>query len=367
MKFFDTYTSNSLGAAGNQHYFVNEDPTIEMTSRVFYKVYAGGSHNYSFLFSNIVDSTYAEGQISHMNLVCDEWEMISAAVAVVSTCDMEIMPNIDELTPITFGGKRGKTVAPGEFFSSDAVLINAEKGHYVCLEMTFKGRMIPYHEESLLPIFRYIDGEWIHCRKTPLAAMVGCDREVDVRIGFIGDSITQGIGTPKNSYEHYAAVIAEILGERYSYWDIGLGYGRGHDAASDGAWLFKAKQLDVMTVCFGVNDIYRGFNADQIIDSLEKILTKLQTAGVRVIIQTIPPYDYPPHLRPIWEKVNNHIISSMADRADGFFDVVPVLAKSEDEPHMARFGGHPNSEGNRLWGEALANEVRRVAESVIEK
>jgi len=194
-----------------------------------------------------------------------------------------------------------------------------------------------------------------------VATMVGCDRPVELRIGFIGDSITQGIGTPKNSYEHYAAVIADILGERYSYWDIGLGYGRGHDAASDGAWLFKAKQVDVMTVCFGVNDIYRGFDADQIIKSLETVMTKLHEAGVSVIMQTIPPYDYPPHLRAIWEKVNGHIISFMAERADGFFDVVPVLSKSADEPHMAKFGGHPNSEGNRLWGEALANEVERVA------
>jgi lysophospholipase L1-like esterase len=196
----------------------------------------------------------------------------------------------------------------------------------------------------------------------PLATMIGCDRPVKKRIGFIGDSITQGIGTPKNSYEHYADVIAHTLGDSYSYWDIGIGYGRANDAATDGAWLFKAKQLGIVTVCFGVNDIFRQFNADQIIASLERIMEKLHAAGVKVLIQTVPPYDYAGAMIEKWNKVNDHIRSSMADRADGFFDVVPVLQKSEDEPHLAGYGGHPNSIGNRLWGEALAPAVAELAE-----
>ena len=224
--------------------------------------------------------------------------------------------------------------------------------------------MIPYHEESLLPIFTLENGVWSHCRKMPIATLVGCDRPVKARIGFIGDSITQGIGTPKNSYEHYAAVIAEKLGNEYSYWDIGIGYGRGNDAATDGAWLFKAKQLDVITVCFGVNDIFRDFTAEQIIKSLETIMAKLRSAGVKVLIQTVPPYDYAGAMIEKWTRVNDHIRSSMAERADGYFDVVPVLRKSESEPHMAKFGGHPNSEGNRRWGESLFVEVEKLAKSI---
>ena len=361
MRYFEKYTSNTLASAENQHFFLNEDPDKENTARVFYKVFAKGSYGYSFLFSNIIDSTYHNGSVSHMNLVCDEWEILSAAVAIVDGCDCQTMPRIDNFRPITFGGKASKTVNPGEFFSSDEIKLDAEKGQFLCLELSFKGRMIPYHEESIIPIFTLENGEWKYCRKMPLACMVGVDRQVRKRIGFIGDSITQGIGTPNNSYKHYAAVVADILGEENSYWDIGIGYARGNDAATDGAWLFKAKQLDIITVCFGVNDINMGFTADQLIANLEKILAFLHKAGVKVIMQTVPPYNYSPERRAVWEKVNGHILNEMSKYADGVFDVVPILGKGDDEPHMAKFGGHPNSEGNRLWGIALAEEVRRVA------
>lgn len=362
MKYFDKYASNTTASAENQFYFINEDPDKEMTGRVFYKIFAGGKYNYSFLFSNIIDSTYSDGVLSHMNLICDEWEIVRAAVALADECGTEKMAEVGELIPLTFNGSRSKTVAPGEFFSSDAVVIDAKKGQYICLEITFKGRMIPYHEESLLPIFRLEDGEWRLCKKSPLASMVGCDRPIKKRIGFIGDSITQGIGTPVNSYEHYAAVIADTLGEDYSYWDIGIGYARGNDAATDGAWLFKAKQLDVITVCFGVNDIYRDFTAEQIIKNLETIMAKLRAAGVKVIMQTVPPYNYLDRRFDVWKAVNEHITSSMAERADGFFDVVPILARSESEPNMTKYGDHPNSVGNGLWGKALAPVVKAVAE-----
>lgn len=362
MKYFDKYTSNTLAAAANQHFFINEDADKEYTSRVFYKVFSGGKYNYSFLFSNIIDSTFSDGSVSHMNLVCDEWEIVSAAAAIVDECDDKTMPEIDGFVSLTFGGSKGKTVAPGEFFSSDPVELSPKKGQFICLEITFKGRMIPYHEESIIPIFAYENGEWKYCRKMPLAGMIGCDRPVKKRIGFIGDSITQGIGTPRNSYKHYAAVVADLLGDEYSYWDIGIGYGRGNDAATDGAWLFKAKQLDVITVCFGVNDINRGFTADHIINSLETIMDKLHATGVKVIMQTVPPFDYSGERIEKWNRINEHILGSMAERAEGVFDVRNILSKSAEEPYMAKFGGHPNSEGNRLWGEELYKTVKKVVE-----
>ena len=272
------------------------------------------------------------------------------------------MPEINGFRPLLFGGSVSKTVNPGELFSSDPIELDLKKDQFLCLELTFKGRMIPYHEESIIPIFTYENGEWRYCRKMPLACMVGCDRPVKKRVGFIGDSITQGIGTPNNSYKHYAAVVADILGEDFSYWDLGIGYGRGNDAATDSMWLFKAKQLDVVTVCFGVNDICRGFTAEQIITNLEIIMDKLHNAGVKVIMQTIPPFNYSGARIETWNRVNDHILTSMSERAEGVFDVRTVLSGSDEEPYMAKFGGHPNSEGNGIWGRALADTVGRVIE-----
>lgn len=81
----------------------------------------------------------------------------------------------------------------------------------------------------------------------PVPSMVGCVRAVEKRIGFFWDSITQGIGSEKNSYGHWNAVLAEKLGEKNAYWNLGIGFARASDAATNGVWLQKAKQNDFVT------------------------------------------------------------------------------------------------------------------------
>ena len=53
--------------------------------------------------------------------------------------------------------------------------------------------------------------------------MVNKQKQLCREIFLLGDSITQGIGTEKNSYKHWNAVAPQMLGEKYSYWKI-----RGH-------------------------------------------------------------------------------------------------------------------------------------------
>ena len=172
------------------------------------------------------------------------------------------------------------------------------------------------------------------------------------RVGFIGDSITQGIGTPPNSYLGWNAQLTAVLPENIACWNLGLGYGRAADMASGGAWLYKALQNDVIFVCYGVNDLYQYGDADRLICHLDTIVRYLTEANKTVILQTIPPFDYPAHLVPLWERVNTHIRTVLADRVTGVFDVVPVLG-CENAPHMAKYGGHPDAEGCRAWASAL--------------
>ena len=52
MDFFKQYTSNTLAGSSNQSYFLS-DNTLQI-GRVFYKVFAGGRYNYSFLALEMV-------------------------------------------------------------------------------------------------------------------------------------------------------------------------------------------------------------------------------------------------------------------------------------------------------------------------
>jgi len=367
MDYFKTYVSNTLAGSGNQHVHCPEDPAAVYTGRVYFKVFAGGNFNYSLLFSNILDSTFADGNLSHANLICDQWELVSASLGVVRTCAADAATDPESSFPLTFAGKASKTVMPGEFFTSDPVSICAQKDEYLCLEISWRGRMIPYHEESILPCFVKKDGSWVPGKFFPFPGMIGCDRKVALRVGYIGDSITQGIGTDVNSYDHWNAVLSEKLGDACSYWNLGLGFARGHDAASDSAWLFKARQVDLITVCFGVNDISRITDFDLLCRDLTTIVQTLKAAGVTVVLQTIPPADFQDERADIWLRANDFIRTELSRKADYVFDVVPSLWLDAAHPEKSRIGNcHPRAEGCAAWANALYPVIKEAIEKRIQ-
>ena len=376
MKYFEKFVSNTYAGSSNQLYFTLPSGVVK-TGRVFYKISVGGEYNYSLLFSNIIDSTHSVGAVSHKNMICDEWHIHKARIGrckdipsgkpmselTMSDGDGQTDITVFDLRDISFDGEVEKRVAPGEFFSSDPVLMYFDKGDYLCLELSFSGGMIPYHEESLLPIYVMENGKWVYSKCMPLAGMVGCDRKVKARIGFWGDSITQGIGTALNSYKHWNAVLSEKLGDGFSYWNLGIGYGRANDGASLGAWYYKIKQNDIIVVCFGVNDIFRGFTEEGIKADLLKIVETLKKDGKTVILQAIPPYGYTDEKRPMWERINEFIKSELGEKADLVFDVSPFIGR-EDMPSEAKYGGHPNEEGCRIWAEALYSEIAPMLKKI---
>ena len=365
MNFFDNYTSNTIGGSSNQFIFGTDGKVF--TGRVFYKIRTGGKFPYSFLFSNIIDSTYADGSVTAKNHVCDSWEFVSAKLTTVSsnffdnyTIDTAtaLMDDMADFTDITFGGQKSKTVSPGEFFSSDEIVLDIKKGDYLCIEISVKGDEIPFHPESQLPIYLKTENGWEYNKKIPLPGMVGVKRKVSKRLAFFGDSITQGIGPGQNTYAHWSALIADNLPDTVACWNIGIGYGRANDAASCGAWMFKAKQNDYAVVCYGVNDINKGHTPEQIKKDFEIIIDKLHAAGIKVLLLTVPPYYYENGRLEIWQEVNDYIRTALAAKADAFFDIVPHLIDPESPYGASLYGGHPNAEGSKIWAEALLPTVK---------
>ncbi|MBQ7793657.1 MAG: hypothetical protein IJ366_03970 [Clostridia bacterium] len=119
MQYFNKYVSNTLAASSNQAVFLADDENRIYTSRAYYKIFAKGEYNYSFLFSNITDSTF--GVNSHRNFVCESWTLCGMRVGACKECDTEKMTEPEKLYTVTFDEKSEKTVMPGEFFASDAI------------------------------------------------------------------------------------------------------------------------------------------------------------------------------------------------------------------------------------------------------
>lgn len=361
--WFQTYTSNTLAGSGNQYVF--ESDGLAHTGRVWYRLTHGGSYPYSLLFSNVIDSTYSDGAVSRKNDLRAGWKLIGlrAAVSPVIANDREL-----DFQRLTFGGKNGVDVkAESGFFASDPAVFRAEAGEYLCVEVTYAGTILPNHEESIISCFLREGESWVPSKKMPFPSMIGCGRKADVRVAYLGDSITQGIGTDTDSYAHWNAVLSGLIeqnrgGRSFAYWNLGLGYGRAEDAASDGVWLEKAKKNDVVIVCYGVNDLYHTEGGAEIIKGyLKAVVSALKKAGLRVLLQTVPPFEYVGRMKTDWLEINRCILAGETG-ADAVFDNVPVLGGGPDAPEQAPFGGHPNAEGCRRWAEALYPAVRKLLE-----
>lgn len=357
--YFATYVSNSLAGCHNQHVFSLSEEE-KRTGRVFYRITVGGTYRYSLLFGDGLDMTYDLNGPFQANHTFGGWTIHSARVACCPSTHFSHPLNgntkraqVDEpFSSLTFHGQASKLVSAGEWFCSDPVELTLASGDYLCLEITCSGTHIPYQHESALPVYIKQGDSWVYSTQTPAAHMIGCDRPVTSRIGFIGDSITQGFGPAYNSYEHWNALLAAQLGDDCAYWNLGMGCARAADMATDGVWMRKALQNDTVFVCYGVNDIWRGQRtAEQLMRDLDTIVRRLKSAGKTVVLQTVPPFDYTEQRIGIWHTVNDYIRTDLAEIADFVFDDVPHLCG--DEPHLSRFGAHPDERGCRIWADEL--------------
>ena len=133
---------------------------------------------------------------------------------------------------------------------------------------------------------------------------------------------------------------------------------RAEDAAIDGAWMKKAKKNDVVFLCLGTNDVFHVADKERLITSLDKIVDKLNEVGVEVILITLPPFDQHGMFIDIWNSANEFIKTELSKKVKTVFDVVPVLCG--DEPHKAKYGGHPNAEGCKRWAMALFEHLKNI-------
>lgn len=364
--YFCTYYPNTLAGYGNQLFF--ESDGSKQTGRIFFKVTLGGERRYSLMFSDAIDSTYADGSKSCKNQKIGGWSIHSLRVAACAKdiFDLGVVERANEINidgfdfkSVTFSECPERTLEGGDVLFSDEFTLDIEEGGYICVEITFCGERIPYHEESLLPIYKRLDSGWIYDKRMPVPACVACRRDEVKRVCFVGDSITQGIGTEINSYTHWCKVLAEHIGDEYSYWNLGLGYARAEDLASDGIWMEKTLTNDITFVCLGVNDLLQGRSVEDIKSDLYYIADHLVRTGVKTIFQTLPPFDYCGKMIDDWKEINRFILEEIAKRVDFVFDCTSVLGV-EGEPHMAKYGGHPNALGCKAWADSLYGALIRA-------
>ena len=342
MKVDDFYLmfSSDCTAGSASQVLSRKEASETVTGRCWYRIRSGGE-KYALLFSNLADGTFSDGKISRANDPGGEWDILSMRVGIALNPDIEPQKWIT----VSFDGDTVRHVMPSEVFCTDPFTLNARAGDVFCYEIKIRGSCYPYHEEIILPTNILINEQWIAGREFPVPVMLGCNRPVSFRIGFLGDSITQGIGTEIDSYKHYVSKIAEGLPANISIWNLGIGFARAMDAAACGAWIQRAVRCDTVNICLGVNDLARKRTSSEILHDLSKLVRYLKEAGCMAVLFTVPPFAQEGSDRKYWREINYEIRSGSVKQADAIFDIAKVLSMPVPEEYLPRYKPHPDAEG----------------------
>ena len=367
---FTKYVSNvPLGSGTN--YILESREARRYRVRAYFRPIMSGEFNWRIYYMNSVNSTFAGGTTAWRNRSGGRIRLLSAYLAdggeidVREFIDGSLEPEMLEgARRITFDGAESCEIAPDAELWSDELRLNVPEGHYLAFEWTLEGDAIPCTPDHPAAVF--VDrGEGFAAGDSPnapLPAMFGCERPYVKRLAFLGDSITQGCQTGRNRYEMWVARISAMLPE-YAVWNLGLGYARAADAATDACWLKKAKQNDVVVVTLGVNDLLHGSyergrpsTAGELIADITKIVAALQSTGVDVILSLLPPFDFSDAQKLEWRAVNLAIPELARLYGCKVYNFMSPLEAGGILECRPKYGAHPNGDGGR----AAADEFRRA-------
>ena len=358
---FEVYQSNSITPSSANYALKSADgKPVQQTFRGVYKIQEFGELEYKFYFSNNVDSTFSNGSHSYRNMPTESFKIISASVGTSKVA--QGLGKISDFKTLTFDGQTERNVAAGEMFWSDAILLNVASGAYLVFEWTVEYTVIAAtnSENASCLLYDYSSGRLGLTSSAPMPALIGAKRDNSLRVAFIGDSITMGIGTGAGTHRFWAAKITEKAGTDISFWNLGVGFARANDAVNSPAWLEKAKNNDLIVICFGVNDIQSGpyqypsqRTAKQIANDIDIIAQTCKEAGCEVIIFSTPPFTYSDSVKvKIWQDLTVKLKELAENKGYDFFDFASYLGKADD-PATPAYGGHPNEQGCEVVANAF--------------
>ncbi|AIQ39387.1 SGNH/GDSL hydrolase family protein [Paenibacillus sp. FSL R5-0912] len=366
-------SATALSAAAN--HIMNSPEPFTHTYRTYIRLRENGSLTLKFWHSNAVDSTWDMGAESTASEPGGEWSIEAAYMADGGADpDGTVVPGSQ--VPFTFAGEASRLVKPGEKFWSDEARLDLPEGHYLAFTWTLKadaGKSVPFNVEGML-VSGYdapgnlaaqetADAFSVSDKLQVLPSFLGYKKEVAKKLVFLGDSITQGVRTAKDEYAFWTARIAEGLGAEYGLWNIGSGWGRAYDVATDGAWLHKALQGDEVLIVLGVNDLDIGQrSAEELLEDLTHIIAKIKSArqGASVILSTVPPFNFEGDRETAWRSVNESILTNPPAGVNRVFDIAAVLSVPAPADHRIKpeymsdeFDPHPNGHAGKAVAEAF--------------
>lgn len=204
------------------------------------------------------------------------------------------------------------------------------------------------------------DSEGRSAEAITTAAQAPAGPRQPLRLVFVGDSLTAGLGLSKEAA--FPARVEQSLAVRGIAVEV-INAGISGDTSAGGRsridWVMR-QQPDIVAVCLGANDGMRGLSVEMTDGNLRAILNKIVEAKAQPILLGMK---LPPNLGPEYIERFEAIYPALAAQFE--IPLVPFLLEGVGgEPSLNLPDGiHPNAEGHRR----LAANVLPTIEKVLER
>ncbi len=254
-------------------------------------------------------------------------------------------PRPESEARLTFGGEPFANVAAG--FESDFSRLTLREGDWLSVRLRVRAEndcALPSTDESASSGFR----NGLRTLNVLRPGFIGCRADFRKTLLFFGDSITQGTRTRTDKYEAWSHRVGLAAPEDISVVNNGCGWARAYDAEAG----------DVVTVCFGVNDIKSGKRTGgQVVASLRCTLELLRQnrPDMKIILFTIPPFNLDPWEEEQRKAVNRAILGG--ELCPDVFDFASALEGEKGRVRPEFMASADDAHPNGAAGEAAARAL----------
>ena len=175
---------------------------------------------------------------------------------------------------------------------------------------------------------------------------VGAAAKTSVRILFIGDSISAGLGVEKQQ------AYPELIHERFRRRGIqtivvtngSISGSTTASAVSRLKWHLKVRP-DILVLALGANDGLRGLSIENMEQNLGSAIVLAKNQGIRVILAGMK---IPPNYGPEYSRAFEQVFVRLAQRHK--ISLIPFLLKDvAGKPSLNQADGiHPNVQGHKI-------------------
>ncbi|NOT27409.1 MAG: arylesterase [Acidobacteria bacterium] len=181
------------------------------------------------------------------------------------------------------------------------------------------------------------------------------------RIVFLGDSLTAGLGLPRE--QAVPSLIQDRLrSEGFDYYEV-VNAGVSGDTSAGGLsrmdWSLEG-DVEILVVELGANDGLRGLPVAQLRSNLDTIIKRARERDITVVLTGM---EAPPNYGLAYTSQFRQVYRDLADEYDVVFDPFFLEGVAGRPSLNNRDGIHPNAEGAKI----IADRMWDVLEPLLEK